>query len=95
MLLGFLRVWGIEKVVDIDALMSPTEEYFDAIYFQVAVSSLISMLNIMYSFLSFSCFSSSSQNSNLLYKYYDVNMSSPEKCFHFNRVAVVHSDRSM
>lgn len=37
MLLGFLRVWGLEKVVNIDALMSPTEEYFDAIYFQVAI----------------------------------------------------------
>lgn len=37
MLLGFLRVWGLEKVVNIDALMSPTEDYFDAIYFQVAV----------------------------------------------------------
>lgn len=35
MLLGFLRVWGLEKVVTIDALMSPTEEYFDASYFQV------------------------------------------------------------
>ncbi|KAG0591417.1 hypothetical protein KC19_1G174500 [Ceratodon purpureus] len=37
MLLGFLRVWGIEKVVNIDALMSPTEEYFNAIYFQIHV----------------------------------------------------------
>lgn len=53
MLLGFLRVWGIEKVVNIDALMSPTEEYFDAIYFQVAISLQTSTLRITCSFLSF------------------------------------------
>lgn len=35
MFLGFLRVWGIEKVINFDALMSPTEDYFDGIYFQV------------------------------------------------------------
>jgi hypothetical protein len=53
MLLGFLRVWGIEKVVNIDALMSPTEEYFNAIYFQVALSVQISMLSIMFPSLCF------------------------------------------
>lgn len=37
MFLGFLRVWGIEKVINFDALMSPTEDYFDAIYFQVSI----------------------------------------------------------
>jgi len=52
MFLGFLRVWGIEKAINIDALMSPTEEYFDAIYFQVGIFLQTCMLATL-SFLFF------------------------------------------
>lgn len=35
MLLGFLRIWGLDKLVNVDALMPPSEDYFDGSYFQV------------------------------------------------------------
>lgn len=59
MLLGFLRVWGLEKVVKIDALMSPSEEYFDASYFQVIFliwGYILVNLNALMVFIFFSCF---------------------------------------
>jgi translation initiation factor 2-alpha kinase 4 len=37
MLLSYMRVWDLDKLVTIDALMPPTAEYFDGIYFQVHV----------------------------------------------------------
>lgn len=88
MLLGFLRVWGIEKVVNIDALMSPTEEYFNAIYFQVVLSLEINMLCIM-CFLSFPSPSNSKLSFHYIYMCCDIVIS-PLESFHLNSVAVVH-----
>jgi hypothetical protein len=38
MLLSYMRVWDLDKLVTIDALMPPTADYFDGIYFQVGQS---------------------------------------------------------
>ncbi len=38
MLLNYMRVWELDKLVTIDALMPPTADYFDGIYFQVGQS---------------------------------------------------------
>jgi translation initiation factor 2-alpha kinase 4 len=69
MFLGFLRVWGIEKVVNFDALMSPTEDYFDAIYFQIHVkkaSSSSSMRDTVQPF----CLAVGGCYDRLLHKYW-------------------------
>jgi translation initiation factor 2-alpha kinase 4 len=40
-LLSYMRVWELDKLVTIDALMPPTADYFDGIYFQVGRSPLV------------------------------------------------------
>eukprot|EP00850_Spirogloea_muscicola_P010860 SM000065S20209 [mRNA] locus=s65:314038:324123:+ [translate_table: standard] len=47
-LLTYLRTWDISKDVTIDALMTPTEDYFSGIFFQIHITGTIAQGCIAY-----------------------------------------------
>eukprot|EP00850_Spirogloea_muscicola_P013114 SM000087S23396 [mRNA] locus=s87:428700:439817:+ [translate_table: standard] len=47
-LLTYLRTWDISKNVTIDALMTPTEDYFSGIFFQIHITGTIAQGCIAY-----------------------------------------------